>query len=97
MDPSAPCWPAGTAGPEQHHERADPDQLEAGAGRQVVVLDVRNQYEWDAGHFQGAERPMEVSLPGTATGGALPSLGQLFRFKDSHSADSLILAARRPN
>ena len=26
----------------------------------VVVLDVRNDYEWDAGHFQGANRPQEV-------------------------------------
>lgn len=31
-------------------------------GAQVVVLDVRNQYEWDAGHFQGAERPLEVGF-----------------------------------
>ncbi len=23
------------------------------------MLDVRNDYEWDAGHFQGAERPAE--------------------------------------
>ena len=28
----------------------------------MVVLDVRNGYEWDAGHFQGAERPSEASL-----------------------------------
>jgi predicted sulfurtransferase len=26
----------------------------------VVILDVRNGYEWDAGHFVGAERPLEV-------------------------------------
>ena len=25
-----------------------------------VLLDVRNAYEWDAGHFAGAERPLEV-------------------------------------
>lgn len=31
----------------------------------VVVLDVRNDYEWDAGHFQGAHRPQEVCLPPT--------------------------------
>lgn len=31
------------------------------AGRpRPVVLDVRNAYEWDAGHFSGAERPLEV-------------------------------------
>jgi predicted sulfurtransferase len=27
-----------------------------------VVLDVRNAYEWDAGHFQGAERPVEAEF-----------------------------------
>ncbi|CAD7698986.1 unnamed protein product [Ostreobium quekettii] len=26
---------------------------------QPVVLDVRNSYEWDAGHFEGAKRPQE--------------------------------------
>ena len=25
-----------------------------------VILDVRNSYEWDGGHFVGAERPSEV-------------------------------------
>lgn len=36
-----------------------------GAGdntHEVVVLDVRNAYEWDAGHFVGAQRPLEVSI-----------------------------------
>ena len=28
----------------------------------IVVLDVRNDYEWDAGHFQGAQRPQEVCV-----------------------------------
>lgn len=37
-------------------------QTSAAAARlDVVVLDVRNDYEWDAGHFQGADRPQEVS------------------------------------
>lgn len=27
---------------------------------QPVLLDLRNGYEWDAGHFQGAARPLEV-------------------------------------
>jgi rhodanese-related sulfurtransferase len=30
------------------------------SGRQPLVLDVRNSYEWDAGHFEGAQRPLEV-------------------------------------
>lgn len=28
--------------------------------KRPVVLDLRNSYEWDAGHFVGAERPLEV-------------------------------------
>lgn len=32
-----------------------------------VVLDVRNGYEWDAGHFQGAERPLEVGCVGAVS------------------------------
>lgn len=31
-----------------------------GNAQGVVVLDVRNAYEWDAGHFVGAQRPLEV-------------------------------------
>lgn len=36
-------------------------QHSGSAGSSVVVLDVRNGYEWDAGHFQGAARPSEAS------------------------------------
>ena len=32
----------------------------ASSGKPPIVLDVRNSYEWDAGHFAGAERPLEV-------------------------------------
>ena len=32
------------------------------ADPKVIVLDVRNDYEWDAGHFAGAGRPQEVGL-----------------------------------
>lgn len=31
-------------------------------GEMPLVLDVRNSYEWDAGHFVGAERPLEVGI-----------------------------------
>ncbi|KAF0917986.1 hypothetical protein E2562_021683 [Oryza meyeriana var. granulata] len=27
------------------------------SGRKLLLLDVRNDYEWDIGHFQGAQRP----------------------------------------
>jgi hypothetical protein len=44
---------------------ADSSPSESGASNaqpqasKPVVLDVRNAYEWDAGHFQGAARPLE--------------------------------------
>ena len=34
----------------------------------MVVLDVRNDYEWDAGHFDGAERPAEEVFHETPVG-----------------------------
>lgn len=33
-----------------------------------IILDVRNGYEWDAGHFQGAERPREDEFNETPRG-----------------------------
>jgi len=36
-------------------------------GRRPLLLDVRNSYEWDAGHFAGAERPMEDEFNETPT------------------------------
>jgi rhodanese-related sulfurtransferase len=33
-----------------------------------VVLDVRNGYEWDAGHFEGAKRPPEDEFNETPRG-----------------------------
>lgn len=45
-------------------------QRAAGASEErVVVLDVRNSYEWDAGHFAGAERPLEDEFRETPAGG----------------------------
>ncbi|KAK9845288.1 hypothetical protein WJX81_002464 [Elliptochloris bilobata] len=54
---------------------ADPGE---GAAERVrpLVLDVRNAYEWDAGHFQGAERPLEdhfAQTPTEARGGEVPA------------------------
>lgn len=34
------------------------------------MLDVRNDYEWDAGHFWGAERPKEEEFNETPVGEA---------------------------
>lgn len=54
------------------HARADDGAAAAAALRSqdnedVVVLDVRNGYEWDAGHFQGAARPQEVKRLASTT------------------------------
>lgn len=66
-----------TTGPRRHedaHSRPDSGAESSGScddsssravRPDVVVLDVRNDYEWDAGHFQGANRPQEVQLPAT--------------------------------
>lgn len=48
-----------------------------GLARKPVVLDVRNAYEWDAGHFAGAQRPVEDAFNETPRkagngGAALP-------------------------
>lgn len=36
-------------------------------GQRPLVLDVRNSYEWDAGHFVGAKRPLEDEFNETPT------------------------------
>jgi len=40
--------------------------------KRAVVLDVRNDYEWDAGHFEGAARPVEGEFRETPTGAEAP-------------------------
>ena len=39
---------------------------------QPIVLDVRNGYEWDAGHFEGAVRPNEDAFSQTPVADTLP-------------------------
>ncbi|DBB14469.1 TPA: hypothetical protein ACH3X3_004757 [Trebouxia sp. C0006] len=48
-------------------ELHEPQTSAASARPDVVVLDVRNDYEWDAGHFQGADRPQEEKFNETPT------------------------------
>jgi len=61
---------AGAAGGAGGARAAQPPEAEAHAAESArpepVVLDVRNAYEWDAGHFVGSERPLEVRLPAAA-------------------------------
>uniref|UniRef100_A0A7I4BHF6 Rhodanese domain-containing protein n=1 Tax=Physcomitrium patens TaxID=3218 RepID=A0A7I4BHF6_PHYPA len=63
-DPTARAVPLT---PKQWREKLEKrhDALTKGAGevsnlenvKKVLLLDVRNRYEWDVGHFQGAQRP----------------------------------------
>ena len=48
--------------PAALHQRGA-EEAQEGSSPGAVVLDVRNAYEWDAGHFIGAERPLEVPSP----------------------------------
>ena len=59
-DPSARATPLA---PSEWHR-----MLQHGVdGKQPLVLDVRNSYEWDAGHFVGAQRPLEDEFNETPT------------------------------
>lgn len=42
--------------------------------KNVVMLDVRNDYEWDAGHFRGAARPAEEEFNDTPVGEGVEGL-----------------------
>jgi len=43
------------------------DQLQSAALKDIVVMDLRNDYEWDVGHFVGADRPKETMFNETPT------------------------------
>ena len=47
--------------------------------KKILVLDVRNDYEWDAGHFVGASRPNEEVFNETPVGDVPESLKDLPR------------------
>lgn len=77
-DPAARATPLGPAQWREMLRRADEVNRKVEAGQEeerVVVLDVRNDYEWDAGHFQWAGRPQEEEFSETPVGdddGAVP-------------------------
>ena len=48
---------------EQRGEDVEPEQWAAMLGdtaQPKLLLDVRNEYEWDVGHFEGAARPQGI-------------------------------------
>mmetsp|Transcript_18729 Transcript_18729/g.46629 ORF Transcript_18729/g.46629 Transcript_18729/m.46629 type:complete len:506 (-) Transcript_18729:114-1631(-) len=61
--------------PQQWHERLG--DVIAGASDAPVLLDVRNGYEWDVGHFLGAQRPVQESFRETVETNVQEGLGPL--------------------
>jgi len=49
--------------------------LDSPPDNRPIVLDVRNAYEWDAGHFAGAARPLEDAFRETPTRAASEATG----------------------
>ncbi|GMH42010.1 hypothetical protein BSKO_09929 [Bryopsis sp. KO-2023] len=52
------------------------------ASESPVVLDIRNGYEWDAGHFEGASRPAEDSFCQTPVGTSDEDVPEFLEGKD---------------
>jgi predicted sulfurtransferase len=59
---------AEAAAAAQQAQQQQPEQQQQQQQPPIVVLDVRNDYEWDAGHFQGAARPAEEEFSDTPVG-----------------------------
>ena len=53
-----------------------------------IVLDVRNAYEWDAGHFEGAERPLEDNFCETPTDALLAAAEESGEEDESEAKDA---------
>lgn len=71
-DPNARAKPLT---PEEWHENLL--KVNAGAEDAPLLLDVRNGYEWDVGHFRGAERPVQESFRETVYTNVQEGLGPL--------------------
>ena len=52
-------------------------KVNSGAEDAPLLLDVRNGYEWDVGHFRGAERPVQESFRETVYTNVQDGLGPL--------------------
>ena len=61
--------------PEEWHENLK--KVSAGGEDAPLLLDVRNGYEWDVGHFRGAERPVQESFRETVYTNVQEGLGPL--------------------
>lgn len=61
--------------PKEWHENLI--KVNSGADDAPLLLDVRNGYEWDVGHFRGAERPVQESFRETVYTNVQDGLGPL--------------------
>jgi hypothetical protein len=61
------------------------DMISQAEQRKVVVLDVRNGYEWDAGHFAGAQRPAEEVFSETPVGESQADIPEPLRGADPNT------------
>ncbi|PNW83046.1 hypothetical protein CHLRE_06g304600v5 [Chlamydomonas reinhardtii] len=61
------------------------DMIAQAEEKKVVVLDVRNDYEWDAGHFVGADRPAEEVFAETPVGESEAEVPQPLQGKDPNT------------
>ncbi|KAI4340244.1 hypothetical protein MLD38_025103 [Melastoma candidum] len=57
VDPSRRATPLSPSDWKKQIEAVNNDHSASSADSSVVVLDLRNGYEWDIGHFRGAMRP----------------------------------------
>lgn len=66
--------------PQEWHAKLRSSHRSPGAPA-PLLLDVRNGYEWDAGRFEGAERPVTESFRETVAANSAPG-GPLFGLQD---------------
>ncbi len=63
--------------PEEWHEMIDRANDDANDKENPLLLDVRNGYEWDVGHFKGAQRPVQESFRETVETNVDDKIGPL--------------------
>ncbi|KAF8055836.1 STR8 [Scenedesmus sp. PABB004] len=69
---------------------ADVDAGRADPSKRVVVMDLRNDYEWDAGHFALAPRPDEEVFAETPVGGGDGEVPSPLRGADPENTEVLM-------
>eukprot|EP00878_Enallax_costatus_P013237 GHUV01013838.1.p1 GENE.GHUV01013838.1~~GHUV01013838.1.p1 ORF type:complete len:497 (+),score=171.69 GHUV01013838.1:611-2101(+) len=62
----------------------------ADASKRVVVMDLRNDYEWDAGHFDWAPRPDEEVFAETPAGGGPDELPSPLKGTDPENTEVMM-------